>query len=89
MKPLSISETARKIFPIHTKRELIDLKDTDFTSVAAVILTKNELDWAKKIYELRFDLPIIAVIEEGNEDAKINLSKSNLSAVIDSSKKKY
>jgi len=87
MKPLSISETARKIFPIHTKRELIDLKDTDFTSVAAVILTKNELDWAKKIYELRFDLPIIAVIEEGNEDAKINLSKSNLSAVIDSSKK--
>ena len=48
MKPLSISETARKIFPIHTKRELIDLKDTDFTSVAAVILTKNDLDWDKK-----------------------------------------
>ena len=77
MKPLSISESARKIFPIHTKGELIDLKDADFTSVSAVILTKNELDM-KKIYEIRFDLPIIAVIEEGNEDKKTNFSKNNL-----------
>ena len=25
MRPLSISESAKKIFPIHTKRELIDI----------------------------------------------------------------
>ena len=48
MRPLSISESAKKIFPIHTNRELIDLKDTDFPAVSAVILTKNDLEWAKK-----------------------------------------
>ena len=62
MRPLSISESARKIFKINTRRELIDLKDTDFPDVSAVILTKNDLDWAQKIYDLCFDLPIIAVI---------------------------
>ena len=87
MRPLSISESARKIFKINTRRELIDLKDTDFPDVSAVILTKNDLDWAQKIYDLCFDLPIIAVIEEGNEDAKTNLPKNHFSAIIDTSKK--
>ena len=87
MRPLSISESARKIFKINTRRELIDLKDTDFPDVSAVILTKNDLDWAQKMYDLCFDLPIIAVIEEGNEDAKTNLPKNHFSAIIDTSKK--
>ena len=87
MKPLSISETAKKIFPIRTKRELIDLKDTDFPAVSAVILTKNDIEWAKKIDSLYFGLPIIVVIEEGNEEAKTKLSKNKFSAVIDTSKK--
>jgi hypothetical protein len=43
----------------------------------------------KKIDSLCFGLPIIVVIEEGNEEAKTNLSKNNYSAVIDTSKKKY
>ena len=87
MKPLSISETAKKIFPIRTKRELIDLKDTDFPAFSAVILTKNDIEWAKKIDSLYFGLPIIVVIEEGNEEAKTKLSKNKFSAVIDTSKK--
>ena len=44
MRPLSISESARKIFPIRTKQELIDIKETDFPTVSAVIITKNDLD---------------------------------------------
>ena len=48
MRPLSISESAKIIFPIRTKRELIDLKDTDFPAVSAVILTKSDIEWAKK-----------------------------------------
>ena len=87
MRPLSISDSARKIFPINTRRELIDLKDTDFPAVSAVILTKNDMEYVKKIESLSFDLPIIVVIEDGNEDAKINLQKINSAVVIDSSKK--
>ena len=87
MRPLSISESARKIFPIRTKRELIDLKDTDFPAVSAVILTKNDVEWIKKINEMCYDLPIIGVIEDGNEDAKTNFPRYNFSAIIDTSKK--
>ena len=87
MRPLSISESARKLFPIRTKRELIDLKETDFPAVSAVILTKNDLDWIKKIEELYFELPIIIVIEEGKEDEKSKLPKLGVAALIDSSKK--
>ena len=86
-RPLSISEAAKKIFPIHTKRELVDIKETDFPLVSAVILTKTDIDWIKKINELHFDLPIFVVIEEGNEEAKNNFSKFNSTVVIDSSKK--
>ena len=71
MRPLSISESARKIFPIRTKRELIDLKDTDFPAVSAIILTKNDLEWIKKINELCYDLPIIGVIEDGKIQKQI------------------
>ena len=87
MKPLSISESAKKLFPIRTKRELIDLKETDFAAVALVILTKNDVEWVKKISSLCFELPIVVVIEEGNEEAKTNLSKSKYSLVVDTSKK--
>ena len=87
MRPLSISESAKKIFPIHTRRELIDIEETDFPAVSAVILTKKDADWAKKIDSMCFGLPIIVVIEDGNEDAKVNLSKLKSSVVIDSSKK--
>ena len=87
MRPLSISDSARKIFPINTRRELINLKDTDFPAVSSVILTKNDMEYVKKIESLSFDLPIIVVIEDGNEDAKINLQKIKSAVVIDSSKK--
>ena len=87
MRPLSISEAAKKLFPMHTKRELIDIKETDFPAVSAVILTKSDIEWIKKINEMHFDLPIIVVIEEGNEEAKSNFSKFNSTVVIDSSKK--
>ena len=87
MRPLSISESARKLFPIVTKRELIEINETDFTTVSGVILTKSDKDWVQKIEDLKYHLPIIVVIEEGNEEAKINLSKKKYSAVIDSSKK--
>ena len=87
MRPLSISESAKKIFPIKTRRELIDLNQTDFPAVSSVILTKNGLDWIKKIESLYFDLPIIIVIEERKEREKINLPKLGVAAVIDTSKK--
>ena len=87
MRPLSISESAKKIFPIKTKRELIDLKETDFPAVSAVILTKSDLNWIKKIEDLHFNLPIIIVIEEGTEDEKTKLPQFGAAAVIDSSKK--
>ena len=87
MRPLSISESAKKIFPIHTKRELIDIKETDFPAISAVILTKNDIEWVKKIESLCFELPIIVVIEEGTEEAKTNFSKNKYSVVVDTSKK--
>ena len=87
MRPLSISESAKKIFPIHTKRELIDIKETDFPAISAVILTKNDIEWVKKIESLCFELPVIVVIEEGNEEAKTHFSKNKYSVVVDTSKK--
>ena len=87
MRPLSISESARKIFPIKTSRELIDVKDTQFPAVAAVILTKNDKEWIKKVNDLLFDLPLIIVIEEENEDAKTNFPQFDSTLVIDTSKK--
>ena len=87
MRHLSISESARKIFPINTRRELIDLKETDFPAVSAVILTKNDLEWVKKINDTCFNLPIIAVIEEENEDVNTNIQNYNFTAVTDTSKK--
>jgi len=87
MRPLSISESAKKIFPIRTKRELIDIKETDFPAISAVILTKNDIEWVKKIESLCFELPIIVVIEEGNEEAKTHFSKNKYSVVVDTSKK--
>ena len=36
---------------------------------------------------MHFGLPIIVVIEEGNEEAKDHFSKFNSTVVIDSSKK--
>jgi len=87
MRPLSISESAKKIFPIHTKRELIDIKETDFPAISAVILTKNDIEWVKKIESLCFELPIIVVIEEGNEEAKTHFYKNKYSVVVDTSKK--
>ena len=77
MSPLSISESARKIFQIHTNRELIDLRYTNFPAVSAVILTKSDIEWIKKINEMCYDLPIIGVIEDGNEDAKTNFPRYN------------
>ena len=87
MRPLSISESARQIFQIHTNRELIDLKYIDFPAVSAVILTKSDIEWIKKINEMCYDLPIIGVIEDVNEDAKTNFPRYNFSAIIDTSKK--
>ena len=87
MRPLSISESARKIFPIKTSRELIDVKDTQFPAVSAVILTKNDKEWIKKVNDLLFDLPLIIVIEEENEDAKTNFPQFDSTLVIDTSKK--
>ena len=55
--------------------------------MALVILTKNDVEWVKKISSLCFELPIVVVIEEGNEEAKTNLSKSKYSLVVDTSKK--
>ena len=41
----------------------------------------------KKINEMCYDLPIIGVIEDGNEDAKKNIPRNNFAALIDTSKK--
>ena len=47
MRTLTISDSARKIFPINTRRESINFKDTDFPAVSAVILTKNYMEYPK------------------------------------------
>ena len=67
--------------------KLIDIKETDFPAISAVILTKNDIEWVKKIESLCFELPIIVVIEEGNEEAKTNFYKNKYSVVVDTSKK--
>ena len=38
------------------------------------------------MFQFSYELPIIGVIEDGNEDGKINISRNNFSALIDTSK---
>ena len=64
---ISITDSAKNLFPIRTKRQLISIKETDFPSVSGVILTKQDLDLAKKIDSLKFNLPIFLVLDENDE----------------------
>ena len=84
---ISITDSSKILFPIHTKRQLINIKETDFSSVSGVILTKQDLDWAKKIDSLKFNLPIILVLDENDEIDTSKLSKIKFAAIIDNAKK--
>ena len=84
---ISITDSAKNLFPIRTKRQLISIKETDFPSVSGVILTKQDLDLAKKIDSLKFNLPIFLVLDENDEIDTSKLPKIKFAAIIDNAKK--
>lgn len=65
---ISISEGAKK-FNLQTKREVIDIKKTNFIDVCSVLLTQSDLPLIQKVKETGFGIPIFVVIEklEGEE----------------------
>lgn len=67
MKNLKIAytEAAKKYFS--TTRELVCAEDTDFTDVAAVVVTAADAELINKVDETKFAIPVFAVVEEGQE----------------------
>lgn len=67
MKNLKIAytEAAKKYFS--TTRELVCAEDTDFTDVAAVVVTAADAELINKVDETKFAIPVFAVVEEDQE----------------------
>ena len=69
---IAMSEGA-KIFKLQTKREVIDIKKTNFIDICSVLLTQSDTTLIQKVKETGFGIPIFVIIdkldgEEVNDD---------------------
>ncbi|WP_027398661.1 ornithine decarboxylase [Anaerovorax odorimutans] len=66
MKPLKIACTMESKAYLQLKnRELVLVENTDYTDVAAVILTDSEQKFISEIYDTKFDIPIFVLSKNG------------------------
>ena len=61
MKPLKVAYTTESKEYFLTYRSLVLAEDTDFTDVAAVVLTDSSTQLINDIYETGFGVPIFVV----------------------------
>ncbi len=66
VKPLKIACTMESKAYLQLKnRELVLVENTDYTDVAAVILTDSEQKFISEIYDTKFDIPIFVLSKNG------------------------
>ncbi|ERI92590.1 Orn/Lys/Arg decarboxylase, major domain protein [Clostridiales bacterium oral taxon 876 str. F0540] len=63
MKQLKIAYTAEAKEYFSTKRDLILAENTDFTDVAAVVVTDADAGLVNKIYDTKFGIPVFVVLK--------------------------
>ncbi|MGL5414478.1 MAG: ornithine decarboxylase [Clostridium sp.] len=68
---IAYSELSKNYFS--TDREMVDCTKTDFTDVAAVVVTASEIDVMKKVNETKFGVPVFVTVKEGEViDAEVS-----------------
>ncbi|MBP1743777.1 MAG: ornithine decarboxylase SpeF [Firmicutes bacterium] len=77
MKRLKIAytEAAREYFS--TEREIVSADCTDFTDVAAVVVTENDASYVEAAQETEFGLPVFVVLTEGTKLPEELMGKVN------------
>ena len=66
---IACSDKARKYFS--TEREIIELYETDFTDVAAVILTEEDASLINVVDETKLGLPVFVITPDGELDDEL------------------
>ena len=59
---IAYSPSVRQYFT--TKRTLIDVKDTDYTDIAAAVVSNKDKEIIRDIYETRFEVPVFVFSED-------------------------
>ena len=62
MKPLKIACTMASLAYFTTGRSIVLVDETDFTDVAAVVLTDMDLKWVDSVTETRFGIPLFLLM---------------------------
>lgn len=65
MKPLKVACTMTSMAYLTTGRGIVLIDETDFTDVAAVVLTDLDTKWIDKVSETKFGIPIFVVMRNG------------------------
>lgn len=65
MKPLKIACTMATMSYFSTGRNISLLDETDFTDVAAVVMTDLETEWVDAVAKTKFGIPIFVIIRDG------------------------
>ncbi len=77
MKQLKIACTAKSRAYFFTDRDLVPVTETDFTDVAAVVLTETEAALCQLVEETKFDIPLFIA----DRDPQLNLTQAVEEAV--------
>lgn len=67
MKPLKIACTMASLAYFTTGRSIVLVDETDFTDVAAVVLTDMDLKWVDSVTETRFGIPLFLLMRSSRE----------------------
>ncbi len=65
MKPLKIACTMATMTHFTTGRNISLLDETDFTDVAAVVMTDLETEWIDTVVNTQFGIPIFVIMRDG------------------------
>ena len=65
MKSLKVACTMTSMAYISTGRDIVLIEETDFTDVAAVILTDLDTKWIDKVADTKFGIPVFVVMRNG------------------------
>lgn len=67
MKPLKVACTMSSKAYFSTGRSIVLIDETDFTDVAAVILTDLDTKWIKPVHDKEFGIPIFVILRNRNK----------------------
>lgn len=63
MKHLKIACTAESKKYFLTNRSLVSAEDTDYTDVAAVVITDSDANLINSVYDTKFDIPVFVILK--------------------------